>query len=53
VGASVVVDPQGVEIAGIGTATDVAVGFADAGTIDRVRRVNPALQLRRFRVAPR
>lgn len=53
VGASVVVDPQGVEIAGIGTATDVAVGFADAGTIDRVRRVNPALQLRRFTVAPR
>lgn len=53
VGASIVVDPQGVEIAGVGTATDVAVGFADAGAIDRVRRVNPALQLRRFRVEPR
>lgn len=53
VGASVIVDPQGVELAGIGTATDVAVAFADADVIDRVRRVNPALALRRFRVAPR
>lgn len=53
VGASVVVDPQGVEIAGVGTATDVAVGFVDAGVVDRVRRVNPALALRRFRVVPR
>ncbi|APZ34129.1 MULTISPECIES: carbon-nitrogen hydrolase family protein [Microbacterium] len=53
VGASVVVDPQGVEIAGIGTGTDVAVAFADAGSVERVRRVNPALSLRRFRVDPR
>jgi len=53
VGASVVVDPQGVEIAGVGTASDVAVGFADVGTIERIRRVNPALALRRFDVAPR
>ncbi|MGB4777581.1 carbon-nitrogen hydrolase family protein [Microbacterium sp.] len=53
VGASVVVDPQGVEIAGVGTGTDVAVAFVDADTVDRVRRVNPALELRRFRVEPR
>lgn len=53
VGASVVVDPQGVEIAGIGTGTDVAIAFADAGSVERVRRVNPALSLRRFRVDPR
>ncbi len=53
VGASVVVDPQGVELAGVGTATDVAVAFADVGTVERVRRVNPALSLRRFRVIPR
>lgn len=53
VGASVVVDPQGVEIAGIGTGTDVAVAFADAGSVERVRRVNPALSLRRFRIEPR
>lgn len=53
VGASIVVDPQGVEIAGIGTATDVAVAFVDAATVDRVRRINPSLALRRFRVEPR
>ncbi|WP_454130290.1 carbon-nitrogen hydrolase family protein [Microbacterium aurum] len=53
VGASVVVDPQGVEIAGIGTGTDVAIAFADAGSVERVRRVNPALSLRRFRIEPR
>ena len=53
VGASVLVDPQGVEIAGVGVTTDVAVGFVDRASIDRVRRVNPALELRRFRVVPR
>lgn len=53
VGASLVVDPQGVELAGVGTTTDVAVAFVDADTVERVRRVNPALALRRFRVVPR
>lgn len=53
VGASMVVDPQGVEITGVGTATDVAVAFVDAGVVDRVRRVNPSLALRRFTVVPR
>lgn len=53
VGASMIVDPQGVEIAAVGTATDIAVAHPDPGTIDRVRRVNPALQLRRFQVSPR
>ena len=52
VGASLIVDPQGVELAGVGTATDVAVAFVDAAVIKRVRRVNPALALRRFRVEP-
>ncbi|MFT3799498.1 carbon-nitrogen hydrolase family protein [Microbacterium sp.] len=52
VGASVVVDPQGVDVAGVGTGSDVAVGFADAATIARVRAANPALRLRRFRVTP-
>ncbi|MBN9176026.1 MAG: carbon-nitrogen hydrolase family protein [Microbacterium sp.] len=50
VGSSIVVDPQGVEIAGVGTATDVAVAFVDRSSVERVRRVNPALSLRRFRV---
>lgn len=52
VGLSMIVDPLGVELAGVGTATGVAVAPADADTIDRVRRVNPALTLRRFRVVP-
>jgi predicted amidohydrolase len=53
VGNSMIVDPQGVEIAAIGTATDVAVAHLDRATVERVRRVNPALQLRRMRVVPR
>ncbi|GAA3650690.1 carbon-nitrogen hydrolase family protein [Microbacterium marinilacus] len=53
VGRSVVVDPQGVTVAAIGTGTDVVVGWADRDAIDNVRRVNPALELRRYRVAPR
>lgn len=53
VGNSMVVDPTGVEMAAVGTTTDVAVAWADAGTIQRVRRMNPALSLRRFRVEPR
>lgn len=52
VGASMIVDPQGVEIAAVGTATDVAVAHLDLGAVARVRRVNPALRLRRFRVVP-
>src|SRR5690606_14830254 len=53
VGASMIVDPQGVEIAGVGTVTDVAVAHLDLDAVDRVRRVNPALRLRRFGVAAR
>jgi len=53
VGNSMIVDPQGVEIAAIGAATDVAVAHLDPGAVERVRRVNPALRLRRLRVVPR
>ncbi|WP_203138180.1 carbon-nitrogen hydrolase family protein [Microbacterium sp. JZ31] len=53
VGHSAVIDPLGVTIASIGTATDVTVGWADRDTIRNVRRVNPALELRRYRVVPR
>ncbi|MBG6240089.1 putative amidohydrolase [Mycetocola sp. CAN_C7] len=53
VGNSMVVDPSGVPIAGVGTETDVAVGFASAATIAQVRAVNPALRARRFSVVPR
>ncbi len=48
-----IVDPQGVTIAQVGTATDIAVAHVDTRAIARVRRVNPALELRRFRVTPR
>jgi predicted amidohydrolase len=50
IGNSMVVDPAGVEIAAIGTATDVAVAWLDKDAVERVRRVNPALELRRFHV---
>ncbi|WP_345803063.1 carbon-nitrogen hydrolase family protein [Microbacterium sp. AZCO] len=53
VGNSMIVDPQGVTLAAVGTATDVAVAHLDAGVVERVRRVNPALALRRLRVSPR
>jgi len=53
VGGSCIVDPEGVVIAAVGTATDVAVGHVEPSTIDRVRRVNPSLALRRFTVSPR
>ena len=53
VGNSMIVDPQGVEIAAIGTATDVVVAHLDRGAVERVRRVNPALRLRRMSVVPR
>lgn len=53
VGSSMIVDPHGVEMAGVGVATDIAVGFVTPDVVAQVRRVNPALQLRRFRVAPR
>lgn len=53
VGHSMIVDPQGVELAGVGTATDVAVAHLDVEAVERVRRVNPALRLRRFGVVAR
>ncbi|MFH8250348.1 carbon-nitrogen hydrolase family protein [Microbacterium sp. B2969] len=53
VGNSMVVDPQGVQLASVGTATDVAVAHLDSEAVERVRRVNPALALRRLRVTPR
>jgi len=53
VGHSMIVDPQGVELACVGTATDVAVAHLDRDAVARVRRVNPSLRLRRLRVVPR
>ena len=53
VGNSMIIDPSGTQLAGIGTQTDVAVGFAQASTIAEVRATNPALRLRRYSVVPR
>ncbi|MCM3656229.1 carbon-nitrogen hydrolase family protein [Agromyces mediolanus] len=53
VGASLVVDPMGIELAGLGEEAGVAVAWLERDRLDRVRRVNPALALRRYRVVPR
>lgn len=52
-GNSMIVDPMGVGVATIGEATDVAVAWISRERIESVRRVNPALELRRFRVTER
>ncbi|WP_415858944.1 carbon-nitrogen hydrolase family protein [Agromyces laixinhei] len=52
-GNSMIVDPMGVEVVTIGEATDVAVAWISKERIETVRRVNPALALRRFDVTPR
>jgi deaminated glutathione amidase len=53
VGHSMVIDPQGASIASIATTTDVAVAWTSPAAIAHVRRVNPALAVRRFAVVPR
>ncbi|WEK62672.1 MAG: carbon-nitrogen hydrolase family protein [Candidatus Microbacterium colombiense] len=53
VGHSQVIDPQGVVVAGVGTAEGIAVGVVDRSSIDRVRAVNPSLRVRRYAVVPR
>ncbi|MDR6970063.1 carbon-nitrogen hydrolase family protein [Leifsonia shinshuensis] len=52
VGASAVVDPMGVTLAGLGETTGVAVAEVSSARIREVRERNPALQLRRYRVSP-
>ncbi|KRC58556.1 hydrolase [Agromyces sp. Root81] len=52
-GNSMIVDPMGVELVTIGETTDVAVAWVSKERIEAVRRVNPALALRRFDVTPR
>lgn len=52
-GNSMIVDPMGVELATIGEVTDVAIAWVSRERIDAVRRVNPALALRRFSVVER
>ncbi|HVL59858.1 MAG TPA: carbon-nitrogen hydrolase family protein [Microbacterium sp.] len=52
-GNSMIVDPMGVEVATIGESTDVAIAWVSRERIDAVRRINPALALRRFDVTAR
>jgi len=53
VGHSQIVDPQGVVLAGVGTAEGIGVAAVERAVIDRVRAVNPSLRVRRYSVAPR
>jgi predicted amidohydrolase len=52
VGASAIVDPMGVTVAGLGETTGVAVGEVSSARVREVRDRNPALRLRRYRVTP-
>ncbi|MBR22046.1 MAG: hydrolase [Leifsonia sp.] len=51
VGASLIVDPLGEQLAFVDDGVDVAVASPDRAHLDDVRRINPALQLRRFGVS--
>jgi deaminated glutathione amidase len=53
VGLSMIVDPMGVALATLGERTDVALAWITQHRLLQVRAVNPALQLRRYTVAPR
>ncbi|MEE6273934.1 carbon-nitrogen hydrolase family protein [Georgenia sp. MJ206] len=53
VGGSAVLDPMGVALAALGEAPGVAVANLERSRLERVRQVNPALGLRRYRVVPR
>lgn len=52
VGHSMIVDARGELLVSIETATGAAVAPVSRAHLDEVRRLNPALQLRRFRVEP-
>ncbi len=53
VGASVILDPLGNELARLGAEPGLAIADVERGTIADARRRNPALELRRFSVVPR
>ncbi len=52
VGHSMIVDARGEQLASIESATDAVVAPVSRAHLDEVRRINPALQLRRFGVVP-
>ncbi|PPF88189.1 hydrolase [Subtercola sp. Z020] len=53
VGLSQIVDPTGVAVAALGSEPGVAVAFIAPTRLTEIRRVNPALELRRFGVVAR
>lgn len=53
VGRSMIVDPSGIVLASLGTQEGIAVATLDRAELERVRQVNPALELRRYRVEPK
>lgn len=52
-GNSMVLDPMGNTLAGVGESTGIAVATLDSERLEHVRKINPALTLRRYRVIPR
>lgn len=51
-GGSVVLDPMGIQVAGLGDRAGVAVAEVDRDRIAAVRAANPVLTARRYRVEP-
>lgn len=51
-GNSAIVDPMGIPIAALGEAPGIGIAVLERDRLDQVRTVNPALSLRRYRVAP-
>jgi predicted amidohydrolase len=50
---SMIVDPMGVVLAGVGERPGVALAALDPARVEQVRKTNPCLANRRFRVVPR
>lgn len=52
-GNSVILDPMGIPAAALGEAAGIGVAVLERSRLDHVRTVNPALELRRYRVVPK
>lgn len=52
VGNSVILDPMGIALAGLGEVPGIAYAQIERARIDHVRQTNPALSMRRYRVVP-
>lgn len=52
IGHSMIVDPQGMPLAAAGVSEQLVVAQLERSELERVREINPALRLRRYRVLP-